>query len=129
MSVDYNKIIVRRFFEEVFIKRNISLVDELVSPNFINHNASIQVLGVEGVRRAAIAQLSGFPDIHTAIEDIIAEGEKVVVRGRDHFTQQPEGKPIELTWIEILRLEDGKLAEAWVEADMRPLNQLAGEYK
>lgn len=129
MPVELNKAIVRQFFEEVFNKRNISLVDELVSPNFVNHNASIQVRGVEGVKRAVMAQLSAFSDIHTAIEDIIAEGDKVVVRGRDHFTPQPDGKSVELTWIEILRLEDGKLAEAWVEADMRPLNQVIGEYK
>ncbi|HVP20901.1 MAG TPA: ester cyclase [Anaerolineaceae bacterium] len=129
MSVKSNKARVSRFFDEVFNQRNVALVDELVSPNFVNHNASIQVRGIEGVKRAVIAQLSAFPDIHTTIEDIIAEGDKVVARGRDHFTQQPDGRPVELTWIEILRLENGKLAEAWVEADMRPLSQVVGEYK
>jgi predicted SnoaL-like aldol condensation-catalyzing enzyme len=129
MPVESNKAIVCRFFEEVFNRRNISLVDELVLPTFINHNASIQVRGVEGVKRGIMAQFALFPDIHTTIEDIIAEGDKVVVRARDLFTRPSDGKPIELTWIEILRLEDGKLAEAWVEADMRPLDQLAGEYK
>jgi predicted ester cyclase len=129
MPVESNKVIVRRFFEEVFNKRNISLVDDLVSPNFINHNASIKVRGAVGVRRGVMAQFHAFPDIHTTIEDIIAEGDKVVVRARDHFTPHPNGKPIELTWIEIIRLENGKLAEAWVEADMSPLRQLAGEYK
>ena len=129
MPVEYNKVIVRRFFEEVFNQRNIVLVDELVSPGFFNHNSSIQVRGAEGVKRGIKAQFEAFPDIHTAIEDIIAEGEKVVVRARDRFTQPSDGKPVELTWIEIIRLEDGKLAEAWVEADMSPIRQLSGEYK
>ena len=129
MPVEINKAIVSRFFEEVFNQRNITLVNELVSPKFINHNVSIQVQGIDGVKRAVQAQLNAFSDIHTTIEDLIAEGDKVVVRGRDRFTQSSDGKPIELTWIEILRLENGKLAEAWVEADMRPLMQVAGEYK
>jgi len=129
MKAESNKVIVCWFFEEVFNQRNISLVDELVSPDFVNHNASIHVRGPEGVKRGVTAQFQAFPDIHTTIEDIIAEGDKVVVRARDRCTQQVDGKPVELTWIEILRLENGKLAEAWVEANMRPLNQLAGEYK
>lgn len=129
MTTKSNKAVVSRFFEEVFNKRNISLVDELVSPNFYNHNASIQVRGIEGIKRGMQAQFEAFPDIHTVIEDLIAEGDKVVVRARDRFTQQRDGKAVELTWIEIIRLEDGKLAEAWVEADMSSLNQIAGEYE
>ena len=129
MTTKSNKAIVSRFFEEVFNKRNLALVDEFVSPNFINYNSSMQVRGAEGVKRAIMAQFEAFPNIHTTIEDIIAEGDKVVVRARDRFSQQRDGKWVELTWIEIIRLEDGKLAEAWVEADMRPIHQLAGEYK
>jgi predicted SnoaL-like aldol condensation-catalyzing enzyme len=129
MSSKNNKEIVIRFFEEVFNGRNIQLVDEFIAPDFINHNASIKVRGAEGVKRGVLAQFQAFPDIHTTIEDIIAEGDKVVVRACDHFTPRPNGKTIELTWIEIIRLENGKLAETWVEVDMSHLNQLAGEYK
>ena len=129
MTTESNKAVVSRFFEEVFNKRNLALVDELVAPYFCNHNASIQVRGVEGVKRGMLAQFEAFPDIHTSIEDLIAEGDKVVVRARDRFTQQRDGKAVELTWIEIIRLEDGKLAEAWVEADMSALHQIAGKYE
>jgi predicted SnoaL-like aldol condensation-catalyzing enzyme len=129
MPVESNKAIVCQFIVEVFNQRNILLVNELVSPDFVNHNASIHVRGPEGVKRGLTAQFQAFSDIHTTIEDIIAEGDKVVVRGRDPFTQQADGKPVELTWIEILRLENGKLAEAWVEADMRYLDRVASEYK
>ncbi len=124
-----SKAIVSRFFEEVFNHRNTALLDEFIAPNFKNHNASIHVQGIEGVKRSFQAQFEAFPDIHTAIEDMIAEGDKVVVRARDRFTQPSDAKSVELTWIEILRLENGKLAEAWVEADLRSLNHLAGEYK
>jgi predicted SnoaL-like aldol condensation-catalyzing enzyme len=129
MTTKSNKKVVNRFFEEVFNKENLALVDEFVSPNFINHNSSMQVRGTEGVKRGIKAQFEAFPDIQTTIEDIIAEGDKVVVRARDRFTRPSDGKQVELTWIEIIRLEDGKLAEAWVEADMSSIGQLAGEYK
>ncbi len=124
-----NKAIVSRFFKEAFNHRNIALLDEFIAPNFKNHNVSIHVQGIEGVKRGFQAQFEAFPNIHTTIEDMIAEGDKVAVRARDRFTQPSDGKPVELTWIEILRLENGKLAEAWIEADLRSLNQLAGEYK
>lgn len=124
-----NKKVVNRFFEEAFNKRNLALIDEFVSPDFTNHNSSMHVRGIEGVKRGFIAQFAAFPDIQTTIEDLIAEGDKVVVRARDRFTQPSDGKPVELTWIEIIRLEDGKFAEAWVEADMSSIQQLAGEYR
>ena len=61
---------------------------------------------------------------------MISEADKVVVRATDHFTHQPSGKHMELTWIEILRLENGKAVEAWSEADMTPvLDQLNGALK
>ena len=74
MSSETNKTVSRRFFEEVFNRRNVLLVDELIAPDFINHNASIQVRGAEGVKRGVMAQFQVFPDIHTIIEDIIDEG-------------------------------------------------------
>ncbi|HVP20898.1 MAG TPA: ester cyclase [Anaerolineaceae bacterium] len=121
MSIETNKAIVRRIFEEIFNNRNFPVVDELIAPDYINHNVSLAVQGPEGVKKMAIAQFKAFPDLHTTIEDIIAEGDKVVVRATDHFSHQPDGKKIALTWIEILRLENGKAVEAWFEADLSSL--------
>jgi predicted SnoaL-like aldol condensation-catalyzing enzyme len=117
MSIEKNKAIVRRLFEEVFNNRDITLLDELIAPNYTNHNVSIPVYGPDGLKLAIQAQFKAFPDLHTTLEDIIAEGDKVVVRCTDHFTHQPDGKPVSIPWIEIIRLEDGKLAEAWAEVD------------
>jgi predicted ester cyclase len=96
-------------------------MDEFIAPDYVNHNASFQVRGPEGAKRAAAAQFEAFPDLHSTIEDIIAEGDKVVVRATDHFTDQRDGQQVALTWIEILRLENGKVVEAWAEADMSPI--------
>ncbi len=121
MSAETNKAIVRRLFEEVYNRRNLAAMDEFIAPDYVNHNASFQVRGPEGAKRAAAAQFEAFPDLHTTIEDIIAEGDKVVVRATDHFTDQRDGKQVALTWIEILRLENGKVVEAWAESDMSPI--------
>jgi predicted ester cyclase len=127
MSVETNKAIVRRLFEEVYNRRNLAAMDEFIAPGYVNHNASFQVRGPEAAKRAAAAQFDAFPDLHTTIEDIIAEGDKVVVRATDHFTDQRDGQQVALTWIEILRLENGKVVEAWAEADMSPIQEQLNE--
>ncbi len=71
------------------------------------------------LKRTVEAQFKAFPDLHPTLEDIIAEGDKVVVRCIDHFTRQPNGAHLSIPWIEIIRLENGLLAEAWVEMDIR----------
>jgi predicted SnoaL-like aldol condensation-catalyzing enzyme len=121
MSVESNKAIVRRLIEEIYNRRNPAAIDELIAPEFVNHSAPFPVRGPEGVKRGAAAQYDAFPDSHTTIEDVIAEGDKVVVRATDRFTDQRDGKQMVLTWIEILRLENGQVVEAWIEADMGPI--------
>jgi len=121
VSTESNKAIVRRLLEEVFNGRNVAVMDELIAPELVNHNAPVPARGPDGAKRGAAAQLEAFPDLHTTIEDMIAEGDKVVVRATDRFTRKDDGQQVALTWIEILRLEGGKVAEAWVEADMSPI--------
>jgi predicted SnoaL-like aldol condensation-catalyzing enzyme len=118
MSARKNKEIVICFFEEVFHHHNIGYLEGRVALNYTNHNASIQVQGPEGLKRAVEAQFKAFPDLHTSLEDIIAEGDKVVVRCTDHLTSQ-DGVQVSIPWIEIIRLENGMLAEAWAEMDTK----------
>jgi len=68
--------------------------------------------------------LAAFPDLHFTFEDLIAEGDKVVVRWTSRGTQQgelmgipPTGKQFSATGIEIYRLEGGKIVEHWLESD------------
>ncbi|MGD0611792.1 MAG: ester cyclase [Anaerolineales bacterium] len=118
MTIETNKAIVRRVFEEIFSNKNLSAVEELIAPDYINHNGTLEISGLEGIKKAIEVQFEAFPDLHTTIEDMIAEGDKVVVRGTDHFTHQPDSKRGMFTWIEILRLENGRLAEAWSEPQL-----------
>jgi predicted ester cyclase len=125
MTSDENKEIIRRFFDMVWNQGKVEMAEEFIAPHYVSHNGlGIEVLGPEGIRRAVLAQRSAFPDQHTTIDDLIAEGDMVVVRGTDRFTHEgdfmgypPTGNKVVLTWIDIFRMENGKLVEAWLETD------------
>ncbi len=121
IPAEQNKLAVRRFFEEVFNQRKLDLIEEFIAPEYINHNSLSPVSGPEGVRRINAAEFEAFPDIQTTIEDMIAEGDKVVVRCTDHFTRASDGAKMVLPWIEIIRMENGKAVEGWFEADATPM--------
>jgi predicted ester cyclase len=132
MSIEANKALVRRLFAEVYNGGRYELADELIAPGYVTHNAlDIDASGPEGVKRAAAMQLAAFPDMHTTIEDLRAEGDRVVVRGRDRVTHKgdfmgyaPTGKTWEITWVDIFRVENGKLVESWLEIDMERMRKL-----
>lgn len=116
-----NKDLIRRFYEEVFNKRNLAALDDFYSPDHVDHSLPPGLpLGPEGTRQAISIMLSGFPDLHITIEDMIVEGDKVVTRFTTHGTQQgmlgnipPTGKQVAIPTIEITRIADGKIAEDW----------------
>lgn len=116
-----NKELIRRFYEEVFNKRNLAALDDFYSPDHVDHSLPPGLpLGPEGTRQAISVMLSGFPDLHITIEDMIAEGDKVVTRFTTHGTQQgmfgnipPTGKQVAIPTIEITRITGGKIVEDW----------------
>jgi steroid delta-isomerase-like uncharacterized protein len=121
-----NKELMRRFYKEVFGDWNMALVDEVVSPQFVSHDwpegtptGTQPFLGFYSAIRSAL------PDARYEVDDLIAEGDKVVVRWRLLGTHKGDfggfaatGRPIELKGVAIYRLEDGKLMERWVVADL-----------
>ncbi len=121
MSAADNKAAVKRFFEEVFNQRKLDRIEQFIAPTYVNHNSLGLIQGPEGVRRINAAEFEAFPDIQTTIEDLIAEGDKVVIRCTDHFTRPSDGAKMMLPWIEIIRLENGKAVEGWFEADATPI--------
>src|SRR5215472_10539502 len=80
MSTATNKAIMRRVFEEGLNQGRLEVVDELFSTQFVDHSTPEQVAGAEGVKNYFATVRDGFPDMRVSIEDIVAEGEKVVVR-------------------------------------------------
>ncbi len=80
MSTEANKAIIRRLVEEVLNQGKLDVIDELFAPNFVDRSTGEQVPGPEGVRQFVSAVRAGFPDLLVSVDDLIAEGDKVVIR-------------------------------------------------
>jgi steroid delta-isomerase-like uncharacterized protein len=119
MSIEENKAIVRRFIE-AYNKRSLDLFDDLVAPDYHDHTHQLQ--SREEFKQLFTLAFDAFPDWHEAIEDIIAEGDKVWVRVKatgthtgewNHFGAQfpPTGKKLTMMMVFIWRIVNGKLVE------------------
>ncbi len=133
MSTEENKAIVRRWYEEGFNAHNVAIMDELFTPDFAEHIPGQANRGLAGSKEFLAGTFAAMPDMRLTIEDMIAEGEKVVARFTATGTPQgafmgvpPTGKAVNTSTIEIIRLEQGKIAEHWVETDMLGLMQQLG---
>lgn len=136
MSTEANKTIVMQLYEEVFNKGDLDLADKLIAPNVVNHDPQLPPGvpgGPQGLKAVVTMLRSAFPDDHHTIEDLIAEGDKVVVRLTHSGTHRgsflglpPTGKHISQTSIHIFRFADSKLVEAWANRDDLGLMQQLG---
>ncbi len=134
---EQNKGLVRRFFEEIFHKGNLALINELYAPNFVSHAYHGEVKGPESYKQLVAMYRTAFPDLHFTIEDQIAEGDKVVTRWRNRGTHKgelvgeprsipPTGKQVALSGIVIHRIVGGKFVEQWEDWDRMGLMQQLG---
>ena len=122
ISTAANKVIIHKVFEEGFNQGTLSVVDELFSTRFVDHSTPGQVAGTEGVKEYFATVRGGFSDMRVSIEDIVAEGEKVVVRTTWRGTHQrtydgvpASGRQVARTMIQIFRIVNGKIEEEWNE--------------
>ena len=134
MTGEENKELVRRFFEEVSNEGHLERIPEMVAPDFVNHNPAPEASpGMEGLNQGITMLRTGLPDFHTEIEDIFAEGDRVVARLTFSGTHQgqmmgrpPTGNKMSIGGIVIFRVTDGKLVERWGQLDAMGLMQQIG---
>jgi predicted ester cyclase len=89
MSTEDSKALVRRFYKEVVNQKNTAAIDEFADPHIVDHAAPPGVAGgLEGVQQTITMYLAAFPDLHFTVEDMIAEGDKVVARFTARGTHQ-----------------------------------------
>ena len=83
MSIEQNKALVRRMVEEVFNQGNVSQADEFMAPDFVEREELPPGIPVdrEGVKQLTTMLRGAFPDFKATIDDIVAEGDKVVTNG------------------------------------------------
>jgi steroid delta-isomerase-like uncharacterized protein len=137
MSTEENKEIVRRY-QEAYNTANFDALDEVVASDVLTPNMISSVpRGLEGAKLVHQKTLLGMPDYHTEIEDLIAEGDKVVARVTltgthtgDFYGIPPTGRHIHLSAIYIVRIADGKIVEHWGEENgVTVLRQLGFKIK
>ena len=134
MSTETNKTIVRLQHEEVWSKGNLAIIEEIYAPEFICHFVGgSEWRGREGVRQQVTSHRTSFPDWNEHIEDIIAEGDRVVTRWTATGTHTgelrgipPTGKQVTIAEVAIYRIADGKIAEQWGFPDEMDLLRQVG---
>jgi steroid delta-isomerase-like uncharacterized protein len=133
VTLEANKQIARRFIQEVFVEANPDAVDELAAEDFTPHSWGDMPPGRGSLKAAQRRVTHGLSDASMTVEDIIGEGDKVVVRltarGRHdgEFMGMPaSGREYTISETHIVRIADGKVAEHWRDADMLGMMQQLG---
>lgn len=139
MSRDEIRRLMERYFQEVWNEGRLEVLDEILTPDYVNHTPSgpPPAPGPEGLKPIVEAIRSAFPDLEYTIEDMVVADDKVAVRTTMRGTQSgplfgmpASGKSIEVGQMNIEWLRDGRIAEHWRRTDdvamMRQLGQLPG---
>ena len=127
MAEEYQSF-MQRWFEEVWNKKNEKAIDEMcaedVVANGLTDAEGNTIRGRDAYKNLFRAFISAYPDMKITVEDTVAEGDKIAARCRVTGTHTGEGlgvaptnQPLEFTGMTIVRIEDGKITEAWNEFD------------
>lgn len=130
MAVEENKAVVHRFFDEVMNAHNAAAIDQILAPNFLNYFAGRPPSDRETVRRYLPLYPAAFPDVHTTVEDMVAENDQVSVRFTLRGTHQgefmglpPSGRAVTMGGMALFRLANGQIIEEYVNEDTASLIQ------
>lgn len=134
MSVEENKAVARRFYEEVWNQHDVDALDELTVANAVDHDPMPGLLpGREGWKQQFAMMFIAFPDLHFAVDIVVAEGDKVASRLTVNGTHNgefmgipPTGKQGTITGVDIFRIVSGKVVERWGSYDLLSLMQQIG---
>jgi steroid delta-isomerase-like uncharacterized protein len=134
MSAEQNKAVYNDFLERAFNRGDLSAIDELLAPGYVNHDAPPGTSsGADGVKQIISTFREAFPDLHVTIEDQVAENDLVSSRSVTSGTHRgtlfgvaPTQKHVEMTGMTMARVRDGKIYEAWVKQDTQGLMRQIG---
>jgi steroid delta-isomerase-like uncharacterized protein len=134
MSIAQNKAVVSRFYEEVWNKWNMSVLEEIFATNWVYHDAGgMELKGMDGFKQFLTMHRTAYPDFQMQVEEMIAEGDKVVSRITAQGTLNgplmgltPTGKHFKSPIVEIHRFVGSKLAETYEFANLLDAFQQIG---
>jgi steroid delta-isomerase-like uncharacterized protein len=127
VSVEENKAIIRRYYEELWNEGNLALADELIAPDVaFRGSLSTRQRGIGAFKDYVAMVRNAFPDYRNVVEDLIGEGDKVVARlthrgthrGEVLFGSAPSGMQVSFPGLAVFRLKDGKIVDGWVVGDL-----------
>jgi steroid delta-isomerase-like uncharacterized protein len=129
MSAADNKALIRRFLAALWEQRHPAAVEAWLAPYYQRHLSPRTLpLPREAFTQRLARFYAAFPDTQGTIEDMVAEGDRVVVRVTLHATHRgvfqgmaPTGQHVTVSLVEILRIEDGKIVESWGGLDLGDL--------
>ncbi len=136
MGLEENKQLCRDYFD-AFLRRDVEWMERHIAPEFVRHDPGLPFAGrgPEGVEQVHDALLPAFPDMELPLHDLVAEGEKVLVRLTIHATHtgpfgelEATGRRIEVPVLDLFQIQDDRLVEHWALLDnlgmMRQLGAL-----
>lgn len=114
LTLEQMKAFVRDHFEEFVNRRNAAVIRANMTPDFLDHDGpGGRPCGVDDDERMMVAMYKAMPDLHIAIEDMIAEGDKVMCRNVWRWTDPGSGKKLQFRGFVLWRFEGEKIAERW----------------
>jgi len=124
--LEINSKVIERYYTEVWNQGNLDVLDELLDPEYINHNPGLPnpIPGPDGLKPIVAAMRTGLPDLRFKINDMLTTTEKVAIRCTmygthlgDLFGNPPTGKKVKINQMQIEQLKDGKIIEHWRISD------------
>ena len=124
--LEANKAVARRWLDDFWSAGDLTIVDEIYAPNCVRHDPEGAMVGQDAVRGFVAGIRAEFPDLHFTADDVIAEGDRVVVRYTATGTHAPTGRRITFPGMDILRIQEGKIVESWPGYDNRFIEKQLG---
>ncbi len=125
-DLEANKALVLQSTDELWNAHNPEAIDKFMAPNYVHHDPGLpMVKDINGYKAFVPATLAAFPDFHSTVNVILAEGDRVATRVTVTGTQlgeyrglPPTGNEVNYTAVVFFRIEDGMIAETWWSIDV-----------
>ena len=126
----HNAALMARYYDEVFNRRNLGFLREHAHHEIVGHGPGIEdeVRGIDQVVAFSTYVYEIYDDYRLTVEDVVARGDTVVVRGSVSAVHRPTGRPVRFFGLALYRLEGGRIREYWRAYDRHDLyeRQLGG---
>ena len=134
MAREEVRVVIKRFIEELWNQGNLEAADELLSAELVYHEPMQTIQGVADYRQFVESVRSAFPNAQFTYEDLVVEGDRAALRWALEAAHEgqmpavpipPTGFKLEMSGQTAFRLEEGKIAEIWMETDYSPFFRMA----